>query len=60
MAVDPQSLSLVFHPADVLKEVAKTVDPEDKNVQVEQRNYFFFCDSFRVDSSQPLWPFWAK
>ena len=32
MAVDPQSLSLVFHPADVLKEVAKTVDPEDKNV----------------------------
>ena len=32
MTVDPQSLSLVLHPAAVLKEVAETVDPEDKNV----------------------------
>ncbi len=32
MPVDPQSLSLVLHPAAVLKGVAETIDPEDKNV----------------------------
>jgi peptide deformylase len=32
MSVDPQSLSLILHPAAVLKEVAKTVDPDDKTV----------------------------
>ena len=33
MTVDPQALSLVLHPAPVLKEVAETVDPKDKDVQ---------------------------
>jgi peptide deformylase len=38
MSVDPQSLSLVLHPAAVLKDVAKTVDPTDENVRaVAQR-----------------------
>lgn len=33
MAVDPETLSLILHPASVLKEVAETVDPTDKDVQ---------------------------
>ena len=24
------------------------------------KKYFFFCDTFGVDSNQPLWPFWAN
>ena len=33
MTVDTQALSLVLHPASVLKEVAASVDPKDKDVQ---------------------------
>jgi len=33
MQVDPQTLSLVFYPSDVLRKKAQEVDPSDSNVQ---------------------------
>lgn len=38
MSVDPNSLSLVLHPASVLKEVAEIVDPKDEGVQTVARS----------------------
>ena len=33
MQVDPQTLSLIFYPSDVLRKKAQDVDPSDTNVQ---------------------------